>query len=423
MTNPPLVLALLLSIASLSLRADAQDAAPARSGAVRLLIDCVDTFCDQDFFRTEVTFVDHVRERQDADVHLLVTSESTGSGGREITFSFFGQGRFAKRDHVMRYAVVVAESDDAVRREMVRTISLGLVPYAIDSSAVDTLAVVSLPRPGPTAQGRSDPWNRWTFRTQLSGNGNGERSNQFSNVSGSFGANRVTQEMKLTLSTSGSFNESRFRLPDGRDFASPNRRFGANAVFVQSMGGHWSAGVRTSLSSTTFENLDRGWYLAPAIEYDVFPYSESTRRLLTVQYAAGLRSFDYREETLFGKLSEQTAAHILTASLTLSQRWGAVGAGLDGASFVPEVKRNRASAWGDLDLNLFKGLSLSLSGEWRSVRDQVYLPRGEATTEEILVRQRQLATGYQYFYSFGISYTFGSIYSPAVNPRFARGGF
>jgi len=53
----------------------------------------------------------------------------------------------------------------------------------------------------------------------------------------------------------------------------------------------------------------------------------------------------------------------------------------------------------------------------------VYLRRGEATTEEVLVRQRQLATGYQYFYSFGISYTFGSIYSPAVNPRFGRGGF
>ena len=55
-------------------------------------------------------------------------------------------------------------------------------------------------------------------------------------------------------------------------------------------------------------------------------------------------------------------------------------------------------------------------------RDQIYLPKGEATTEEILVRQRQLATGYQYFLNFGISYSFGSIFNNIVNPRFGGGG-
>ena len=155
----------------------------------------------------------------------------------------------------------------------------------------------------------------------------------------------------------------------------------------------------------------------------VFPYSESTRRILTVQYAIGPRSFDYHAETVFEKLSERTTAQALTVSLTLRQRWGTVGSGLEAASFVPALKRHHVTVWGDLDVNLFKGLSLNLSSEVTSVRDQVYLPRGAATAEEILVRQRQLFTGYQYSYSFGISYAFGSIYSPLVNPRMARGGF
>jgi hypothetical protein len=68
-------------------------------------------------------------------------------------------------------------------------------------------------------------------------------------------------------------------------------------------------------------------------------------------------------------------------------------------------------------------LSLSLNADITAVHDQVYLPRGRATTEEILARQRQLATGYEYSYSFGISYTFGSIHNGIVNPRFERGGF
>jgi hypothetical protein len=52
------------------------------------------------------------------------------------------------------------------------------------------------------------------------------------------------------------------------------------------------------------------------------------------------------------------------------------------------------------------------------IRNQLYLPRGEATDEEILVRQRQLATSYQYYISVGFSYSFGSIYNNVVNTRF-----
>jgi hypothetical protein len=47
----------------------------------------------------------------------------------------------------------------------------------------------------------------------------------------------------------------------------------------------------------------------------------------------------------------------------------------------------------------------------------VYLPKGEASDEEVLVRRRQLATNYLYFAEFGISYSFGSIFNNIVNPR------
>ena len=61
-------------------------------------------------------------------------------------------------------------------------------------------------------------------------------------------------------------------------------------------------------------------------------------------------------------------------------------------------------------------------GEFNRTRDQIYLPRGLASTEEVLLRQRQLASGYQYFLNFGISYSFGSIFNNIVNPRFGGGG-
>jgi hypothetical protein len=49
--------------------------------------------------------------------------------------------------------------------------------------------------------------------------------------------------------------------------------------------------------------------------------------------------------------------------------------------------------------------------------DEDYLKK-----EVILLRQRQLLTGYQYYFNFGISYSFGSLFNNIVNPRFGGGG-
>ena len=53
--------------------------------------------------------------------------------------------------------------------------------------------------------------------------------------------------------------------------------------------------------------------------------------------------------------------------------------------------------------------------------DQLNIPRGELDDENILIRLRQLRSGFNYFTSVGLSYTFGSIFNNVVNPRFGRG--
>ncbi|MBA2671194.1 MAG: hypothetical protein H0U67_12545, partial [Gemmatimonadetes bacterium] len=50
----------------------------ATQDALRIFLDCNGPGCDFDFFRTEITFVDYVRDRADADVHVLVTTQGTG---------------------------------------------------------------------------------------------------------------------------------------------------------------------------------------------------------------------------------------------------------------------------------------------------------------------------------------------------------
>jgi len=61
---------------------------------------------------------------------------------------------------------------------------------------------------------------------------------------------------------------------------------------------------------------------------------------------------------------------------------------------------------------------LSLNAGYSQIHNQISLPKGGATLEEILLNRKILATNYSYSMSIGFSYTFGSIYSNVVNPRF-----
>ena len=390
------------------------------SEPVRIFIDCNNTPCDSDFFRTEITFVEHVRDRQNADVHLLMTGQSTGSGGREITFSFFGQGRYKGRDHVLRETFVVAASQDAVRRGMVRVMSLGLVPYVLGNPGAERLRIAVQPAESTTAAATEsrDPWNRWSFRVNVNGNANGESSSQSYYFNTNVNANRTTNETKINLGANMNYRESRFELPDGRTFLSPNRDYNVNGLYVKSMGGHWSSGLRGNWNSSTFSNQNWGWGVGPAIEWNLFPYSESTRRLFTVNYSVRSRSWAYREVTIYGKLRETRTQQTLDTTMSMRQRWGTIGGSFEVASFIPDYAKNHVGGYGDVSLNLFRGLSLNLSSNIEWVRDQISLPADEATSEEVLVNQRQLATSYRYYMYFGVSYTFGSIFSPIVNPRF-----
>src|SRR5688500_7533987 len=61
---------------------------PASSPTLSVYLDCQNVFCDFDYLRTELAAVNWVRDRAVADVHLLVTTQQTGSGGSEYTVTF-----------------------------------------------------------------------------------------------------------------------------------------------------------------------------------------------------------------------------------------------------------------------------------------------------------------------------------------------
>lgn len=387
---------------------------------LRVFLDC-QRDCDFDYVRTEVPYVDHVRDRSDADVHVLVTTQGNGTGGQDYVIEYIGLGRLDGQKRALRYSSAGSDTSDERRTGFVRTFGLGLVPFLYDTPAAGALSLTYTPSAAPptAATAAGDPWNLWVFRAGTSFNINGESRGNERGIRANLSANRTTDLWKLSYSSNIEYEENEFKLSDGGTFTSLSKNWSARALGIRSLGSeHWAAAARTSVGASTFENRDLAIRAAAGLEYSFFPYSESTRRVLFAQYTMGVNRLSYRERTVYDKLDETVYDQTFQTTLSLRQPWGSSRVTFEAANYLHDFSKHRLEFEGRLDVRLFRGFSLNINGNASRVRDQLYLPAGGASDEEILLRLRRLQTSYRYGLSMGLSYQFGSIFNNVVNPRF-----
>jgi hypothetical protein len=403
---------------------------------INLFFDCTGGGCgDLDFLRREIPFVNWMRDRADADVHVLVTSQLTGSGGRLYTLAFIGLRAFLGDDRQLTFSTAGDATQDEQRNGVASRLRLGLVQYVQGTAVADRLRITFVAdstsaardtaRTSSEAGAESDPWDFWVFNLRLSANANGEATSKFSNTSGGITANRVTETWKTEFGANYFRNVQKFEFTSGgvtQSIEEKREDWRANAFLVRSLTGQWSAGVRSNASSTTQFNQRLRVAVEPGAEFNFFPYAESSRRSLTVQYLVGPSYFEYEERTIFGKTSELRVIQSLTGNLGLTQPWGRWSTSVTAAQYLHDLERYSVTIFGNVNIRLFRGFSVTASANYAWLRDQLYLSAGGATPEQVLLRQRQLETSYRYFYSVGITYRFGSILNNVVNPRFGGGG-
>jgi hypothetical protein len=390
-----------------------------REQALRVFLDCGGSECDDDFLRSELDFVNHVRDRQGAQVLVQIVPQETGGGGTEYTVSFIGQREFKGADDSLRYVTQAEESVDRARQGLADALKRGLVRYVNHTPFAEQIGISYSPPAGSRNPSIAhDPWNFWSFSTSLNGSVNGEASFTYTSLNGSFSANRTTEASKFIASVQGRYNENRVDLSDSSTVTTISRDYSADLFIVRSLGRHLALGLEGTLISSTFLNQRRTLRLAPALEYNFFPYSEATRRQFTLQYTVGANAFEYNEETVFGKTTERLLDQKLLATLSLIRPWGSISTSVEGAHYLQDLDQRHVVAVGNVNLNLAAGFSLLLMGGWEQVKDQLYLSRTGVTDQEILLHQRQLATSSRYWSTVGFSFTFGSPFANVVNPRF-----
>ena len=106
---------------------------------LRIFLDCDQ--CDIEYLKQNVAFVDYVRDRTVSDLHVLVTTQGTGGGGREWILKFIGLGRFQAQDRTLAFTTAQTATSDDERKEFARIFKIGLVAYAADTSVAPQLDV------------------------------------------------------------------------------------------------------------------------------------------------------------------------------------------------------------------------------------------------------------------------------------------
>jgi hypothetical protein len=365
----------------------------------------------------EIGFVRFVSEEREAQVLAVITSQPSGEG-EEFTLVLTGAKEFAGLNNVLKCQAGPGFAPETVRKDLVQALKTGLVRYALKTPSADRIGITFQDQVKPTAV--ADPWNFWVFSLSVDGFLNGEKAYQSQMWFGNLSASRVTPDWKIRMSVGMNYQKNTFTVED-YDYTSMTNSRNLNGLLVRSLGDHWSIGGFLTVESSTFNNLKLMVMATPALEYDVFPYSESTKKQLRFIYSIGPKFGWYHEETVYDKIKETLWGQSLAATFELKQDWGTLGATLEGSHYFHDLSKNRVSLQGEVSLRIFKGLNFNVDGGGSRIHDQLALPKGGATFEEVLLQRQQLATTYNYFFSVGLSLSFGSIHSNVVNPRFGSG--
>jgi hypothetical protein len=333
----------------------------------------------------------------------------------EYTLAFIGQHEFQGIDDTQKYFSNKTDTDDEIRQGLVKTLKMGLIGYVAKTPISSRISISCAEEVKPKSV--VDKWKNWVFSLSGSGYFNGEKSYSYQSISGSFSASRVTPELKISMSLSENYYKN--RISSGEQIArSTSESYYLSNLLVKSLNDHWSVGGFLEAYSSTYQNIKFALSPAPAIEYNLFPYSQSTRRQLRFLYKIGFNSFLYGEETKYRKTHENLWNESLFVTLQLKEKWGSISTTLQGSHYFRDFKKNHLSLYSTLSLQLYKGLNFFIYGGGSKIRDRLSLIRREPSLEEILLGTRQMETSYSYYFSVGLSYTFGSIFTNVVNPRF-----
>jgi len=377
-------------------------------------------WADEDYIRQQIPVVKYVRDKELADVQIIMTRHAAGQAGMNYIISLLGHGECEGMKNELRYWSASEETEHETRQGYTKMIRIGLASYVANKQndpdvltlqfTADTISTEA------TQEDDRDPWRRWIFEIYGGGYYDAEKTRNSLHIRYGFYADKVTKDWKIRARPYFNYNERNYEIED-TTVTTVTHRDGFNGYAIKSLTGHWSAGVFARVLSSTYHNMNFQLEVSPAIEYSFYPYSEATRRSISIAWKLDHSYNDYLEETILGETKEFLWGQSLVLSADYRQTWGSISAGVTGSHHFHDFNSNSLELFSELDIRVFKGFSLTFNADFEFINDLVAIPAGEMSTEEILLEQRRRSTNYQFDGHIGFTYTFGSERSGDYNPR------
>lgn len=380
---------------------------------LKVFIDC--DHCDDDQIRQQINSVDYVYDKFQANLHILITKQSTGSGGREINVSFIPASLPGMESFTLTAYTPADATKDMERIKILEAIRYGLMPF-LYSTGQEENARIEMEQKVAETEYETDRFNYWVFSVRASGNLQSEDYQQEAEAGAELNASRTTETWRIESEAGASYDFQQAE-DDEREIISEKTEKWIYATAVYSLSTHWSAGASGLLSSDTYRNLKSHVSIGPAIEYNIFPWKESDRRRIAISYHLNADREAYFEETIYDKMDDFLAKQAVRMEIEIIEPWGDFELNLEQQNYLHDFNRYSLSLEADLGIRIFKGLSVFIETDAKAIHDQLYLSKGGASIEDILIQRRKLETSYEFEGQLGFRYTFGSIYNNVVNER------
>ncbi len=397
------------------------DTTSLRNDALKIYLDCEYPdygSCDIDFMKRDISFVNYVRDSKEAQVHILIARQNAGNGGKKYDILFLGQKEFENQNDTLSFVSLADNTEDEIRDKQLKYLKLGLIKYVSHTKLGELLEINYTKTENANNEEVKDKWDSWIFKlssqTWLRGESSYSNYYLWSNIS----AERITPDWKIEFRAGNNLSQSNFVIDENETYTTINKSYYGKGLIVKSLNDHWSAGGRIRIGSATFNNFDLYANVFPAVEYNIFPYSESSIKQFTFRLETGYEYADYIDTTIYDKTTEHLFKSELSAAYKVTKKWGNINTSISGLTLMHDLSKYNIDLRTSLSIRLIKGLSVQLSGGGSFIRNQISLRKNSVSYEEILLRQQQISTDYSFWMSAGLSYTFGSIYNNVVNPRF-----
>jgi hypothetical protein len=371
---------------------------------------------DMDFMRRNMRFVDFVNDPAVTDVHIIINNRISGSGGQVYSLMFNNNTFEGMADFTLTCTTAASDTYEEIRKTITDALTMGLMPFVNQTEASEKIAVRYRGNEDVQSAQVDDPWNNWTFRGDFNGSLDLEESRQTYNYAYNLRADKVTEEWKFRNNGRTTIRTREYEN-DGETYRSENSTNYVTSSVVKSLSPRWSLGAFGSYYNSNYRNTVYSISIKPAIEYNIFPWDVSDRKVFTIAYYIGPEWKKYYEETIYDKLKESMWEQTVRLDLQLIHTWGEIEAGLDATNLMHDWSKNRITFDTDLSVRIIRGLSVNFGFRIENIHDQIYLAKGEVSLEDVLLNKVQLPSTFEIGADFGVRVQFGSIYNNIVNNR------